>query len=101
MPPAPKGSKGAKESRKPKVKFKSRPGLALVVGRAIILQSYYDWLKRDPKAAAADIGVTLDKTELDAIGALDWAEVDSHIYALRDLLPEPENPPGFANAAGW
>jgi len=97
MPP----KNSSKPSKPPKAKFKRRPGLALVVGRAIILPEYYAALKADAAAAANTIGVALTPDEAKAIDNLDWSTVDGHVRALRDLLPGPEAQVAMADAAGW
>ena len=86
----------------PKAKFKTRPGLALIVGRAIVVPEYYASLKDNPAGAASDIGASLSETEAQAIARLDWSQVDQHVAALRALLPEPERQPTIrSDAAGW
>lgn len=100
--PSPKSPKAAK-APKPRKKVKGRPGLATVVGRAVVLPEFLAALRADPAAAAQSIDVTLNAGDLDAIRQIDWSAAEAAAATLRATLPEVEAPTGpiMEDAAGW
>ena len=108
MPPNPKSktSKTAKTKPGPKPNrprpVDTRFELALLVGRAIALESFHQSFKDDPEAAADTLdGIKLSKNDLEAIAEIKWDQVDPLIQQLRTLLPPPSRPIPLKDNAGW
>jgi hypothetical protein len=108
MPPKPaKGSAG--KGKKPHTKVKYRPGLATVLGRAIVLEDFFNDLKngtdQQRRDLAKSLNVTLDANDLAAMNELDWNEATMAATSLRATLPEREGGPAVGpqgeDAVGW
>jgi hypothetical protein len=108
MPPKPpKGYAG--KSKKPKSKVKYRPGLATVLGRAVVLEDFFNELKdgtdQQRKDLARSLNVTLDANDLAAMKEMNWDDAASAATSLRATLPERDGPPSVGpdakDAVGW
>jgi hypothetical protein len=105
---SPKSSAG--KSRKPQTKVKYRPGLATVLGRAVVLDEFFSALRNGTDAERRDLArslnVTLDAKDLAAMNEMNWDEAAAAATSLRATLPDRDGPPQQIgpegnDAVGW
>ena len=99
----------SRRGKEPPTKIKYRPGIATVLGRAVVLDDFFNGLKtgtdQQRKDLAQDVGVTLDADDLKAMQEMDWDTAAAAAGSLRATLPERQGgafaPDGDKDLAGW
>ena len=59
----------------------------LIAAHAMVDAEYYQRLREDPVAAAAELHIALDDGDLEYLqGVVNWEELDQHADAVREAL---------------
>lgn len=57
--------------------------LRLIASRALVDPAFYEELRRDPRAAAQQLHVSLAEEDVARLEGVDWAYLDEHVRELR------------------
>jgi hypothetical protein len=105
-----KAPKAAGKAKNPYTKVKYRPGLATLLGRAVVLDDFFNDLRngndQQRKDLARSLNVTLDAKDLAAMNEMNWDDAATAATSLRATLPDRDAPPQQIgpegnDAVGW